>query len=52
METNDAFWGSVILFAIAFGFPAFTIWIATYESKREQYFKRKKNNVEEEAETG
>ena len=45
METNDAFWGSVILFAIAFGFPAFTIWIATY-------FKRKKNNVGEEAETG
>ena len=50
METDKALWGSVILFAIAFGLPALTIWFV--HAKHGFKPNKRKNNVGEEAKTG
>ena len=50
METDKALWGTVILFAAAFGYPALTIWFA--HMKHGLKPDERKNNVGEEAKTG
>ena len=51
MTTDDAFWGSVVLFVVAFGFPAAVVWWANCEHKWSLTSKKRKNNVRQEAET-
>ena len=50
METDKALWGTVILFAAAFGYPALTIWSAPMKHGLKP--DERKNNVGEEAKTG
>ena len=56
METDKALWGSVFLFAVAFGFPAITIWLAHLSHLKHHGISLKpgerKNNVGEKAKTG
>jgi|TARA_R100000315_G_C5171626_1_gene99083 hypothetical protein len=50
METDKALWGSVILFAAAFGLPALTVWFAHMKYGFKQ--SKRKNDVGEEAKAG